>query len=130
NYFDHPVNSVTGAPERIPPYKRNQFGASLGGPIWKNRTFVFGNYEGFRQRWGISNVSIVPDANARLGILPCGIITPLPSGCVGTKDTTPRTVPGLQAGMLPILNAYWPVPNGPELGGGAANAFYNPLQSI
>src|SRR5262249_35798042 len=40
------------------------------------------------------------------------------------------TVPGLQQGMLAIMNAYYPVPNGPELGGGTAEAFYNPPQQI
>jgi hypothetical protein len=124
NFFDHPQG------ERIPPFQRNQFGAALGGPIRRDRTFVFGNYEGFRQRLGVSSVSIVPDANARMGILPCGAISPLPSGCNGTTDTTPVTVPNLNSGMLPYANLWWPVPNGPNLGGGAAEAFYNPLQSI
>src|SRR5215469_9321824 len=129
NYFDRPINS-SGASIRIPPFKRNQFGGSLGGPIKRNKTFLFGNYEGFRQRLGVSNTSIVPDANARLGKLPCGVITPLPSGCKGKTDPTLMTVPGLQAGMLPILNDYWPVANGPSFGNGTATAFYNPLQSI
>jgi hypothetical protein len=124
NYFDHPVG------ERIPPFKRNQFGAAVGAPIQKDKTFIFGNYEGFRQRLGVSSVSIVPDANARLGILPCGTITPLPAGCHSTLDTTPVTVPNLNPGMLPYANLWWPVANGPELGGGQAEAFYNPLQSI
>jgi hypothetical protein len=124
NYFDRPVA------ERIPPFKRNQFGGALGGPVQKDKTFMFGNYEGFRQRLGISSVSIVPDANARLGLLPCGAITPLPGGCGGTSDTTPARVPNLNAGMLPYANLWWPIANGPNLGGGAAEAFYNPLQSI
>jgi Carboxypeptidase regulatory-like domain len=98
NYFDHPLG------ERIPPFKRNQFGGALGGPIQKDKTFIFGNYEGFRQRLGVSSLSIVPDANARLGLLPCGAITPLPLGCQGTSDTTPAKVPRLNAGMLPYAN--------------------------
>ncbi len=130
NYFDRPVNSVTGAPERIPPFKRDQFGGALGGPIQRDTTFIFGNYEGFRQRLGVSNVSVVPDVNARQGILPCGSITPLPAGCSNTSSTTPMVVPGLQPGMLAIMDAYFPVPNGAELGGGTAKAFYNPPQSI
>jgi hypothetical protein len=124
NSFDHPVG------ERIPPFKRNQFGGALGGPIQKDKTFLFGNYEGFRQRLGVSSVSIVPDANARLGLLPCGAIVPLPGGCLGATDTTPAKVPNLNTGMLPYANLWWPIPNGPNLGGGAAEAFYNPLQSI
>ncbi len=45
NYFDQ------GA---IPEFQRNQFGGSLGGPIRANKLFLFGNYEGFRQNWGLS----------------------------------------------------------------------------
>lgn len=124
NYFDQPIG------ERIPPFERNQFGGALGGPIRKDKTFVFGNYEGFRQRLGVSDVSIVPDANARLGLLPCNTITPLPSGC-STTTTTPTKVPNLNAGILPYFNAYWPTPTpNTELGGGIAKNFSNPLQHI
>jgi hypothetical protein len=124
NYFDYPIG------KRIPPFKRNQFGGAIGGPVERDKTFIFSNYEGFRQRLGVSSASIVPDANARMGILPCGIITPLPAGCQGAKDTTPMTLPNLNKGMLPYANLWWPVANGPNLGGGAAEAFYNPPQSI
>ena len=41
------------------------FGGSLGGPIKKDKTFLFVNYEGFRQTLGLSDVTLVPDANAR-----------------------------------------------------------------
>ena len=53
-----------------PPFRRNQFGGALGGPLRKNKLFLFGNYEGFRQALAVSNVSVVPDAQARLGLLP------------------------------------------------------------
>src|SRR5919109_4824433 len=61
NYFDQ---------GSIPSFQRNQFGGAAGGPIRKDRTFVFANYEGFRQRLGLSSVAIVPDDNARQGLLP------------------------------------------------------------
>ncbi len=51
----------------IPQFQRNEFGGALGGPIKKDKTFVFGNYEGFRQHLGLSDVTLVPDNNARLG---------------------------------------------------------------
>ena len=54
----------------VPPFRRNQFGGALGGPIKKDKWFLFGNYEGFRQVLAESNVSVVPDADARLGMLP------------------------------------------------------------
>jgi Carboxypeptidase regulatory-like domain len=49
----------------ISPFKRNQFGANLGGPIWKNHTFFFFSYEGLRQRQGITINSGVPTAADR-----------------------------------------------------------------
>jgi hypothetical protein len=49
----------------VPPFRRNVFGGSLGGPIKKNKTFLFGNYEGFRQSLALSNVTLVPDAASR-----------------------------------------------------------------
>ncbi len=44
----------------IPAFRRNQFGAAAGGPIIKNKVFVFGDYEGVRQALGISQTSQVP----------------------------------------------------------------------
>ena len=51
-----------------PGFERNQFGAALGGPIRKNKTFVFANYEGFRQHLHQTGVDLVPDTNARNGL--------------------------------------------------------------
>ena len=65
----------------VPPFRRNQFGGALGGPLKKDKLFLFGNYEGFRQALAVSNVSVVPDAQARLGLLPnaSGVYAPVPS---------------------------------------------------
>jgi carboxypeptidase family protein len=101
----------------IPPFKRNQFGGAAGGPIKKDKTFLFGNYEGLRYRLGTSSVALVPDANARRGLLPDPV------------TGVPTPVPGLQPGMLPYM-AYWPEPNGPNLGGGVAVAYASPAESI
>ncbi len=49
------------------PLKQNQFGATFGGPIRKDRSFFFGYYEGFRNRQGETDSSTVPSANERLG---------------------------------------------------------------
>ena len=46
-------------------FKRNQFGGAIGGPIIKNKTFFFADYEGIRQSKGIPNVDIVPSLAAR-----------------------------------------------------------------
>src|ERR1700737_431225 len=53
NYFDDHTKP-------IPPFKRNQFGGAVGGPIFKNRTFFFADYEGIRQSKGITTVTFVP----------------------------------------------------------------------
>lgn len=86
----------------VPPFKRNQFGAAAGGPIQKDRTFVFGDYEGIRQSKGISVLDTVPSAAAREGNL-CS--NPgAPSGC------TPTTVvvdPSAQKYLV-----FYPLPNG------------------
>src|SRR6202020_1730294 len=78
NYFDGP---------RIPEFQRNNFGASLGGPIKKDKLFLFGNYEGYRQNLGESLVTLVPHATSRA-----------------------HAVPSVE----PLLNL-WPIANGPEI---------------
>src|SRR6266446_5835071 len=52
----------------VPPFHRNQFGASAGGPIFKDKTFFFANYEGYRQTLANTNADKVPSADARNGI--------------------------------------------------------------
>jgi hypothetical protein len=69
----------------IPPFRRNQFGAAAGGPIKKDRTFVFGDFEAIRQSKGITQVSVVPSSNARKGILSGG--TPLVGPCPFANST-------------------------------------------
>jgi carboxypeptidase family protein/TonB-dependent receptor-like protein len=57
------------------PFKRNQFGGAIGGPVLKNRTFFFADYEGIRQSKGIANKNFVPSPSARLGNLQAGTVT-------------------------------------------------------
>ena len=105
----------------VPPFRRNQFGGSLGGPIKKNKLFIFGNYEGLRQSLAVSSVSVVPDAQARQGFLP---------NAAGSYTK----VSGLNTDMLQYMQ-FWPQPNGPELfasgvPSGTALSYNNPKQSI
>jgi hypothetical protein len=106
NYFDR---------GSIPPFQRNVFGASLGGPLRKNKLFLFGNFEGYLQHLGLSNVALVPDNNARRGYLP---------DASGTL-----TYVGVAAAVVPLLSL-WPVQNGAEVGGGIAYAYSHPLQKV
>ena len=55
------------ANQTVPPFKRNEFGGTFGGPIKKDKTFFFGQYAGFRQRLGEPNVVQVPTAAERQG---------------------------------------------------------------
>ena len=99
----------------IPPFQRDQFGLSLGGPIRKGKTFFFTNYEQFRQRLGLSLLGTVPDERARQGYLP--------------NASGGETFVGVAAKMAPYL-ALFPMPNGRNIGGGVAEYFSNPEQSI
>ena len=60
NFFDGP---------QVPPFHRNQFGASGGGPIKKSKTFIYADYEGVRQDLSASLHDTVPTAAARAGNL-------------------------------------------------------------
>lgn len=63
NYFD-----LSNRP--IPAFVRNQFGASIGGPLVHERTFFFANYEGFREVQASTAIATVPNAMAHQGLLP------------------------------------------------------------
>ena len=71
NYFDHPSIADPG---RIPPFRRNEFGFTNGGPVvlphvydGRDRTFYFVQYQGFRQVLGTTQVLAVPTAAERAG---------------------------------------------------------------
>jgi hypothetical protein len=106
-------------PPQIPPFKRNQFGGSAGGPIQKNRTWVFGDYEGFRESLGVTQISLVPSAAARAGQF-CSIPG---SGC------TPSTVP-VDTSVAKYLSAFYPLPNQPLASPGDVGQFRFSSQRI
>ena len=60
NFFDDPQRPV-------PPYRQNQFGGSLGGPLRRDRSFFFANYEGLRIQQSITNTTLLPSAALRQG---------------------------------------------------------------
>ncbi len=81
-----------------PPFRRNQFGVAIGGPIRRDKTFYFVNYEGLQQRLSTTSIATVPSPGARAGNLSTGKVFVSPA-------------------IVPYL-ALWPLPNGPLLGAG------------
>lgn len=106
NYFDHPSIAEPG---RIPPFRRNEFGFTNGGPVvlprlydGRGRTFYFGQYQGFRQVLGTTQVLAVPTPDERAGQ---DVVT----YSDGTTDTL--TVP-VNPAIAAVLARY-PLPNNP-----------------
>jgi len=107
--FEFLRNSALDAPNffdqgsSAPPFQRNQFGASAGGPLRTEKTFLFANYEGFRQHLHQTSAAFVPDAASRASAAPS---------------------------VQPLLNL-WPTPpaGAPDFNG-IAQVFSSPLQTI
>src|SRR5205085_5560787 len=104
NFFDH--QSVANE-SRIPPFVRNEFGFTIGGPVvlpkiynGHDRTFYFGEYQGFRQILGTTQVFPVPTAAERQGI------------DTATFPGDTLTVP-VSPAIQPVLAKY-PFPNEPQ----------------
>jgi hypothetical protein len=91
NYFDV---------DEEPTFRRHQFGATLGGPLRRDRLFMFLGYEGLYENLGRTILTTVPDDNARRGVLPNG-----------TFAISPNTLPYLLE---------FPIANGSPLGDGLA----------
>jgi Carboxypeptidase regulatory-like domain len=106
--FEFLRNNALDAPNffdqgSAPPFQRNQFGASLGGPLHTDKTFLFVNYEGFRQHLHQSSAAFVPDAASRASAAPS---------------------------VQPLLNLWpTPAPGAPDFNG-IAQVFSSPLQTI
>lgn len=91
NFFD---------PAQKPEFKRNQFGGSVGGPIQKDKLFFFFGLEALKENLGRTITTVVPDEDARRGVIPGGNVT-----------------------VSPVIQPYldeFPLPNGPNRGGGLA----------
>jgi len=104
NYFDHPT-AISN--RRIPPFVRNEFGVTNGGPIvipqiydGRGRTYYFAEYQGFCQVLGTTQVLPVPTVAERQGI------------DTATFPGDTLTVP-VSAAIQPVLDHY-PLPNAPS----------------
>jgi outer membrane receptor protein involved in Fe transport len=114
NYFD----------TTLPPFHRNQFGASGGGAIIKNKTFIFADYEGIRQDKSDTFTNVVPSAAIRQGQL-CSIPQPGPNGCQKSQLSgafNPDPATGIDKAVLPYL-AFFPLPNAGLIGNGDTGNF-------
>jgi hypothetical protein len=86
-----------------PPFQRNQFGGSMGGPLQRDKTFLFANYEGFRQHLHQTSAAFVPDATSRASAIPS---------------------------VKPLLNLWLAPPAGAPDFSGIAEVFSSPLQTV
>jgi hypothetical protein len=99
NYFD-PIDPATGT-QVNPPFRRNQFGGTAGGPIVRNKLFYFGSYEGLRQDLSLTHLARLPTAAAHNGVLPTGTVAVSPL-------------------VRPYLDLLYPIPDGRDFGDGTA----------
>ena len=74
NFF----SNALGAPK--PKRERNQFGAAVGGPLIRNRTFWFADYEGLRDQEGVPRVRQVPTAAEKAGLFRTAVVDPFAAG--------------------------------------------------
>lgn len=97
------------------PFTRHNFGGSAGGPVVRNKTFFFANYEALREDLASPLSVIVPNALARQGVLPNA------SGQLVSV--------GVAAVMRPYLDL-WPMPNGRDFGDGTAAYEFAPTRTV
>ena len=112
SYFDPPNRGE-------PSFRRNQFGATFGGPIVKDKTFFFFNYEGIRQAQGVTMQSTVLSPNARNGIVTCtqpatGTQSKTCLTSIGGSQAPPGASGVTQLAVSPSVVPYlalYPIPN-------------------
>ncbi len=129
NYFDNPSLP-------IPPYRQNQFGTSVGGPIRRDRAFFFAQYEGFRIRQSVTNTTVLPTAAERAGDFagvdpstgqPFPNIIDPSTGQAFTGNQVPQTA--MSAVSLAILDRV-PLPNQPGAPPGFDNSIDTGMHSL
>src|SRR5262249_12851468 len=94
----------------LPPFQRDQFGGTFGGPIVTNRLFYFGSYEQLRERNGFVRRANLPNALAHQGFVPVN---------------GQSTFVGIQANTKPYLDLLFPIPDGQDFGNGTAELVHS-----
>ncbi|MGH9340968.1 MAG: TonB-dependent receptor [Acidobacteriota bacterium] len=128
NFFDDPD-------EPIPPYRRNQFGGTLGGPVFQDKTFFFFDYEGTRLRQSRTVLSTIPTEAERKGDFSQSIFnrTPVEIFDPATYDPPTKTRQPFPNNIIPEnrldpaalqVASFYPLPNRP---GDINNFLSNPL---
>jgi hypothetical protein len=150
DYFIKTSQLLSGSPNQPPKLNRNIFGGSLGGPIKKDRLFIFLNFEGYRDAEAVSAVRTVPTAAMRDGVIQYSCLNQNTTTCPGNTVTglsgatytapagyfalSPQQITKMDSGSLgphgpnPVVLQYmkntYPLPNDNTVGDGLNTAGY------
>ncbi len=104
------ARNLFAQPGPKPVFRRNQYGLTLGGPVQKNKTFFFTDWQGTRLRTGITRFSVVPTVAQRQGIFTQTIFDPATSPRAPFAN---NTIPAsrITAPIAAAILAHYPVPN-------------------